>query len=38
MIELAVDDRTCSAEENELLIDVLQRAGTEVPHICYHAQ
>jgi formate dehydrogenase major subunit len=35
---LVIDERAFSAQESELLIDVAERAGIEVPHICYHAQ
>ncbi len=38
MIELIVDNRSCNAQDNELLIDVIERSGSEVPHLCYHAQ
>jgi formate dehydrogenase major subunit len=38
VIELNVDNSPCSAEENELLIDVIGRAGVNVPHVCYHSQ
>jgi formate dehydrogenase major subunit len=38
VIELLIDHKLCSAEENELLIEVIGRTGREVPHLCYHAQ
>ncbi|MGA8162381.1 MAG: 2Fe-2S iron-sulfur cluster-binding protein [Acidobacteriaceae bacterium] len=38
MIDLIIDERQYSAEDNELLIEVLSRVGNKVPHICYHAQ
>lgn len=38
MTQLLIDRRTCSAQENEFLIEVLSRAGIEIPHVCYHAQ
>lgn len=38
MIELVIDEKLCSARENELLIEVIERLGGNLPHICYHAQ
>jgi predicted molibdopterin-dependent oxidoreductase YjgC len=38
MIEFMMDNELATGEENELLIEVLNRAGKEVPHLCYHAQ
>ncbi|MGA8528934.1 MAG: formate dehydrogenase subunit alpha [Acidobacteriaceae bacterium] len=38
MVELIVDEGPYTAGENELLIEVLTRAGKQIPHICYHAQ
>lgn len=38
MIELVIDHLPCGAEDGELLIDAISRAGKTVPHICYHAQ
>ena len=35
MIELTVDGRTVAAEEGELLLDVLARAGSPVPTLCH---
>ncbi len=38
MIELTVDQLSCGAEDGELLIEVIGRAGKKTPRICYHAQ
>jgi len=38
MIELVIDHQPCAAEDGELLVDVIGRAGKNVPHVCYHAQ
>lgn len=38
LIQLAIDERPCRAEENELLIEVLNRTGRQLPQLCYHAQ
>jgi formate dehydrogenase major subunit len=38
MIELVIDHQPCAAEDGELLVDVIGRAGKKVPHVCYHAQ
>lgn len=35
MIELRVDGRLVGAEEGELLVDVLERCGAEVPTLCH---
>lgn len=38
MIELRVDGRLVGAEEGELLVDVLARAGAEVPTLCHDSR
>ena len=38
MIEFMLDEELATAEENELLIEVMRRTGKEIPHLCYHAQ
>lgn len=38
MIQLVLDGKPTKAEENELLIEVIRRAGNSVPSLCYHAQ
>ncbi len=38
MIKLAIDGVAQEAQTDELLIDVIKRAGKTVPHVCYHPQ
>ncbi len=38
MIELFIDQLRCGAEDGELLIDVIGRAGKKTPRLCYHDQ
>jgi len=36
--KVTIDGIVREAESNELLIDLLNRAGSKVPHVCYHPQ
>jgi len=38
MIKLIVDGQEVETEAGELLIDLLLRRDSKVPHVCYHAQ
>lgn len=35
---VTVDGRICEAERDERLIDLFNRSGISVPHVCYHPQ
>ena len=36
--EISVDGRSCDVYEGEPLIEVINRAGLELPQVCYHPQ
>src|ERR1700687_1378908 len=38
MINVAIDGGVQEAQPDELLIDVINRKGESVPHVCYHPQ
>src|SRR5229473_546212 len=38
MVNVAIDGGIQEAQPDELLIDVIQRTGGAVPHVCYHPQ
>jgi formate dehydrogenase major subunit len=38
MIKLTIDGQEVEASADELLIDLLLRRNSNVPHVCYHAQ
>lgn len=38
MMQFVLNGEATEAEENELLIEVLKRTGSPIPHLCYHAQ
>ena len=38
MVNVAIDGGTQQAQPDELLIDVINRIGGSVPHVCYHPQ
>jgi formate dehydrogenase major subunit len=38
MVKVAIDSGVQEAQPNELLIDVINRTGGSVPHVCYHPQ
>src|ERR1700719_3948296 len=38
MVTVAIDGGIQQAQPDELLIDVINRAGGAVPHVCYHPQ
>jgi len=38
MINLTIDGLAVEAKDGELLIDLINRKGVNVPHICYHNQ
>lgn len=38
MINLTIDSLAVEAKDGELLIDLINRMGVKVPHICYHNQ
>src|SRR5262249_16730797 len=38
MSSIAVDGSVQAARPGERLIDVIGRAGVEIPHVCYHPQ
>jgi aerobic-type carbon monoxide dehydrogenase small subunit (CoxS/CutS family) len=38
VIKVAIDGVVQEAQTDELLIDVIKRAGNTVPHVCYHPQ
>ncbi len=37
-IQLTIDGKTCQAKSGERLVDLINRAGTEIPQVCYHPQ
>ncbi len=37
-IRLTIDGTVTEAKPEERLVDLLQRTGTEIPHVCYHPQ
>ena len=38
MVRVNIDGVVTEAQPNELLIDLINRAGVSVPHVCYHPQ
>lgn len=38
MVAVCIDGRECEAAAGERLADVIQRAGIELPQVCYHPQ
>src|SRR5216683_3912965 len=38
MVSVAIDGVVQEAQPDELLIDVINRIGGSVPHVCYHPQ
>ena len=38
MVNVAIDGVIQKAEPNELLVDVINRTGATLPHLCYHPQ
>ncbi len=38
MVNVSIDGVVQKAEPNELLIDVINRTGAALPHVCYHPQ
>ena len=38
MIEISIEGTTCHAPEGERLIDTMNRAGLQLPQVCYHPQ
>ena len=38
MIRIILDGQEVDAKPEELLIDLLLRNDSKVPHVCYHAQ
>jgi len=38
MVKVAIDGIVHVAQPDELLIDLINRAGGSVPHVCYHPQ
>ena len=38
MVNVAIDGVIQKAEQNELLVDLINRTGTSLPHVCYHPQ
>ena len=38
MVNVAIDGVIQKAEQNELLVDLINRTGTPLPHVCYHPQ
>jgi formate dehydrogenase major subunit len=38
MVKVKIDGVVKEAQPNELLIDLINRAGVSVPHVCYHPQ
>ena len=38
IIETEIDGQTVEAASGERLVEVLKRAGIEIPHVCYHPQ
>src|SRR5579863_2055461 len=38
MMTLTIDGMTLQAEAGERLIDVVNRAGSKIPQVCYHPQ
>ena len=38
MVNVAIDGGVQEAQPDELLIDVINRTGGSVPHVCYHPQ
>ena len=38
MVSLLIDDVIQQARQNELLIDLSNRTGGRIPHVCYHPQ
>src|SRR5467141_3253853 len=38
MVKVAIDGSVQEAQPEELLIDVINRTGGSVPHVCYHPQ
>ncbi len=38
MVRFVIDGISYEAEQNELLVDVVERIGTALPHVCYHPQ
>src|SRR5580658_4959448 len=37
-IRLTIDGKVTEAKPEERLLDLLERTGTEIPHVCYHPQ
>src|ERR1700746_3137278 len=37
-MKILIDDSPNNAQAGERLIDVIVRAGVELPHVCYHPQ
>ena len=37
-IDITIDGRSCEATEDELLVEVINRAGPPLPQVCYHPQ
>ena len=38
MVNVAIDGVVQNAQPDELLIDLINRTGGSVPHVCYHPQ
>ena len=38
MVDIAIDGVAHTAQLDELLIDLINRTGVSVPHVCYHPQ
>src|SRR5882724_10704297 len=38
MLEITVDGLLQHAKDDERLIDVINRSGRKMPHVCYHPQ
>ena len=38
MLKVAIDGVVQEAQPDELLIDLINRTGGSVPHVCYHPQ
>jgi formate dehydrogenase major subunit len=38
VVDIAIDGVAHAAQLDELLIDLINRAGVSVPHVCYHPQ
>jgi NADH dehydrogenase/NADH:ubiquinone oxidoreductase subunit G len=38
VLNIAIDGVVHEAQHDEFLIDLINRAGGSVPHVCYHTQ